>query len=122
MDFKLINHVIKGTRFFVHKIDNISYNERLFKIFDKDKPYLLTIYYNETDTVINTNIKRYFARISTEKECILHIDNIKYKKQIINKFLDKINEDIFDNNCKKIASELNKINYEILNERKLKEN
>jgi hypothetical protein len=47
MAHKLVSHVIKNQRFFVYKINDISFRERMFCIFDTEQPYELTLNYKE---------------------------------------------------------------------------
>jgi hypothetical protein len=50
MAHKLINHIIQKQRFFVYKINRVSFRERLFCIKDTELPYELTLNYKELGT------------------------------------------------------------------------
>lgn len=111
MAHKLISHVINGNRFFVYKIKNIGYRERLFCILDTDKPYRLYIDYKELSTSLefapfiglkggfqlqektNTETK-YVYRLETEEECKHHIAEVDKKRKIIDDMLTKFNNDV----------------------------
>jgi hypothetical protein len=105
---KLLNHVIKGQRFYIHKIIDVSYRKRSFCILDRDLEYELTVTYKQltavrdmdfalglgfigyifTDTVRPYN--DYKIRLSSLEECEQNISDIDRKKEIRSKFLEQI--------------------------------
>ena len=112
MTYKLVIHVIRNQRFFVYKINDISFRRRLFCIFDKKQPFELSIDYRELTkslevTPINGKragvlfqeriYKRYSFRFETEEECKFNLDEIKKKKELIDKMLIGFTTDMLQN-------------------------
>lgn len=95
MDYKLLNHVIQGERFFAFKVVDIHYGKRLFTFRNWSLPYRLTVHYcpsrTEADTTDNKigNITKHTFWFATEKECFKHYDKIFTKKQQIRDILEK---------------------------------
>jgi len=119
MSYKLISHVIKGHRFFVYKINKISYRERVFCILDQKQPFELTISYAELTTatklepvlggkggfVLTDTLdfeKIYSFRMSSKEECQQNINEIEKKKVIVDEIITRLTTDIILDHNKKL--------------------
>jgi hypothetical protein len=112
MNHKLITHIIRDKRFAVYKINKVRFNERLFCIFDTDKPWELGIDYQEltksfelspiiagksSGFVVKDKIdleKKYSFRFETEEECQKHVNEIEQKRKLIDDILENYNKDM----------------------------
>jgi hypothetical protein len=126
MSFKLINHVIRNQRFFVYKINDISYRERLFCILDTERPFELTLRYKELGKSLDlapifvggkagfqlqekTDLEKiYWFRFETAEECQKNIDEIKIKKELIDEMLDGFTEDMMLDHNRKMMQKISK--------------
>ncbi len=125
MAFKLVNHIIRGQRFFVYKINEISYRERVFCIFDKELPFELSLRYKELSKSMEvapiigakggfqlqekTNLeKTYNFRFESSEECQHNIDEVNKKKELIDEMLTEFTEDMMLLYNKKMFQKLNK--------------
>jgi hypothetical protein len=122
MAYKLVNHVIRNQRFFVHKIHEVTYRKRLFCIFDTDLPFELSIRYKKLSKSLKiapiiggngfllhekTDLeKEYNFRFETEKECKHNIDEIKKKKDLIDEMLVGFTEDMMLEHNRKMLKKL----------------
>lgn len=127
MAYKLVSHLVGKKRFFVYKINDISFHERLFCIFDKEYPFELNISYKEMSkklelapniggkggfqlqesTSLETN---YRFRFETEDECQKHIDEVKKKKQLIDEMLINFTDDMMCEYNKKMIKKIENFN------------
>lgn len=118
MTHKLISTVVENKKFFVYKIQEFSYRQRLFCILDTNKPYELCVKYKELinqkiyinnsllnkklnlspiiggkgGIIINETIdpyKNYFFRLEKEDYCKVYIEEIEYKQKLVTKILEK---------------------------------
>ncbi len=126
MAYKLISHVIRKQRFFVHKIHDISYRERLFCILDTEQPFELSLIYKEMNKSFEfaPNIiggksgfqmqektdleKEYRFRFETEEECKHNIYEIKKKKDLIDEMLVGFTEDMMLDHNRKMMKNIEK--------------
>lgn len=114
MSHKLIHHIIGTKRFFVYKINEVYFQKRLFCIFDKNKPFELTIVYKEMNkstemgpVVVggklgfflydSVNFETEYVFRLTEDECKENIDEIKKKRILVNEQLNHRTDVIFKN-------------------------
>lgn len=103
MEYKLINHVIKSERFFVHRMSNVNmfssklYNKFVLSFIHKEldtrfqlSPYLSWIGFGlggfQLQTVTSLS-KKYNFYMDTEEECKKHLDEITKKKEMVDKLL-----------------------------------
>jgi hypothetical protein len=124
MAYKLVSHVIDRQRFFVYKINDISFHERLFCIFDTEKPYRLSLMYRELSKstgftpvigVHGKNVihektefeKVYNFRMSTAEECKYHINEVQEKKKLIDEMIIGFTEDMMLEHNRKMLNKLN---------------
>ena len=109
MKYKLLNHVIQTKRFFIYKINAVSFEPRI-ALFDKKYPFVLTVDYREFNQdgripllagvapgiILNSfnlsHVKEYKFYLQNENECQFHVEKINKKKMQIEEFLDKFSE------------------------------
>lgn len=131
MAHKLVSHVICKQRFFVYKINNVNFSERLFCIFDKDKPYELSVEYKELSTSLEAapiiggkgggfqlqqkiDTEKYYSfRLSTKEECQKHINEIEKKRELINDLLINFTNELMIEYNKKTVKEINNFNNQL---------
>ncbi len=123
MAHKLVSHVIRNQRFFVHKINDITFHKRLFCIFDIDKPFELNLMYKELSKSLEfapiiggkggAQLQEkidleteYKFRFETDKECIYNINEIKIKKELIDEMLIGFTEDMMLEHNRKMLKKL----------------
>jgi len=127
MAYKLVSHVIRSKRFFVHKINYVTYHERLFCILDTEQPFELRLKYKEMSKSMEmapiiggkggfqlqerTDLEtEYKFRFETEEECKYNIDEIKKKKVLIDEMLIGFTEDMMLEHNKKMLKKIKEIN------------
>lgn len=106
-----ILHKIGNKSFQVHKIIETASYKRIFRVFDRDKPYELYIRYYEPENMPTTNIifvpgflglannkstKDFYFRFKTKQECLSEKEKIDTKKTILQKEFDNFQKNIFD--------------------------
>jgi hypothetical protein len=127
MAYKLVSHVINRQRFFVHKINDITYRERLFCILDTEQPFELSLRYKELSKSMElapviapkgglvmqerTDLEtEYKFRLSTEEECKKHIEVIQNKRDLIDEMLIGFTEDMMLEHNRKMLKKLENFN------------
>ncbi len=127
MAYKLVSHVICKQRFFVHKIQNVSFHERLFCILDTELPFELNIGYKEMSKSLEvapiiggkggfqlqekTNLQTdYTFRLETAESCQKHIDDIQRKKELIDEMLVGFTEEMMLEHNRKMLKRLDSFN------------
>jgi len=123
MAYKLVSHVIRSQRFFVYKINDISFRERLFCILDTEQPFELSLKYKELSKSLEiapiigakggfqlqerTDLeKEYKFRFETAEECQHNIDEIKKKKDLIDEMLVGFTEDMMLDHNRKMLKKI----------------
>jgi hypothetical protein len=111
MAHKLISQIINQNRFFVYKIIDISYRQRLFCIFDSELPCEMQLSYKEINTrntlspilgggkiqfVFNkeTDTEKLYEFRMTEDDCKKIINEVNEKQKMINDILNGYSNDL----------------------------
>ena len=127
MAHKLVSHVIRNQRFFVHKIHDISFRERLFCILDTEQPFELSLRYKELSKSLEvapiiggkggfqlqerTDLEKvYKFRLETAEECQYHIDEVQKKRTLIDEMLVGFTEDMMLEHNRKMLKKVNEFN------------
>ena len=127
MAYKLVSHVIRGQRFFVHKINHVSFYERLFCILDTERPFEFILGYKELSKSLElapiiggkggfqlqekTDLERIYSfRFETAEECQRNIDDVQKKKQLIDEMLIGFTEDMMLDHNRKMLQKLEEFN------------
>jgi hypothetical protein len=91
MTSSIISHVFKGISGWsywklncvdVSKVESVMYKKRLFKLFDRQYDYTLSIHYYLQDAFRSKTLVEITKRYKTEKEIIDEIYEITNKKKI----------------------------------------
>jgi hypothetical protein len=123
MAHKLVSHVIMKQRFFVYKINEISFRKRLFCILDPELPFVLNLKYKELNNSLEfspiiggngtfqlrekTNVEKvYNFRFKTMEECQHNIDEIQKKKFLIDEMLIGFTENILLEHNRKMLKKI----------------